>query len=244
MIFEMENEEEVNAKKEISIYFENNGIPLNKRQVDLFYNYYLLLIEWNKKFNLTAITDFKEVIIKHFFDSAVCYKELKPNAKVIDIGCGAGFPSIPLKIMREDLSFTLVDSVNKKITFINSLISKLGLTNVVAIHSRAEDLAFNANFRQKYSYAVSRAVANLSTLCEYCLPFVSVGGSLLAYKSMGAEDEVKEANIAITQLGGELKSIKDFTVEDYCRKLVIINKVSLTPNKYPRSNNKPRTAPL
>lgn len=237
-------ENETIMKNQIGEYFKNNGIPLNERQIEQFYNYYLMLVEWNEKFNLTAITNFNDVLIKHFFDSAVCFKEVEENASVIDIGCGAGFPSIPLKILRPNLSLTLVDSVNKKITFINALIAKLELENVKAIHSRAEDLAFNRQYRQMYNYVVSRAVANLSTLCEYCLPFVSIGGKFLAYKSTGAEDEILNAKNAIIKLGGQLKTIKDFSVEDYCRKLIIITKVTATPNNYPRSNNKPRTAPL
>ncbi len=236
--------EDIALQNKINDYFKNNGIPLNKGQVEQFYCYYLLLAEWNKKFNLTAITDFMEVVVKHFYDSAICFKELEENATVIDIGCGAGFPSIPLKILRPDLQLTLVDSVNKKINFVSEVIAQLRLNNVVALHSRAEDLAFKEQFRQKYKYAVSRAVANLSTLCEYCLPFVSVGGKLLAYKAIGAEEETAQAKNAINLLGGKLEDVKDYSVENMCRKLVVINKVAQTPNKFPRGTNKPRTSPL
>ena len=231
-------------QNEISNYFKNNGIPLNKRQVEQFCNYYLLLIEWNEKINLTAITEFMDVVIKHFYDSVVCYKEISENAKIIDIGCGAGFPGVPLKILRPDLKVTLVDSVNKKLIFINELISKLNLKGIECIHSRAEDLAFKDDFRQCYDYVVSRAVANLSTLCEYCLPFVKVGGSLLAYKSVDVNDEVNTAKNAIYTLGGKLETIKDFSVENYCRNLVVIKKISNSPTKYPRGGNKPRANPL
>lgn len=237
-----ENEQEL--KNKIKNYFEKGGIPLNSRQVEQFYNYYLLLIEWNEKFNLTAITDFDDVLVKHFYDSAVCYNFFSQNASIIDVGCGAGFPSIPLKILRPDVKLTLIDSVNKKITFIDQLATTLQLVDVVAIHSRAEDLAFNAKYRQKYDYAVSRAVANLATLCEYCIPFVRVGGEFFAYKSQSAEEEIKLAKNAFSLLGGKLETVKDFSVEEYCRKLAVIRKEKETPQKYPRGNNKPRTSPL
>ncbi len=228
----------------IKSYFEGNNIYLSDIQCKQFEDYFLTLIEWNEKINLTAITQFDDVIVKHFYDSCVCYKLLSDNAKVIDIGCGAGFPSIPLKILRPDLELTLVDSVNKKIMFINNLVDKLNLSKVTTIHSRAEDLAKNIMHREKYDYCVSRAVARINTLCEYCLPFVKVGGTMLAYKSKETEEEVKESQNAIKLLGGSVSKIIDFTVLDYCRKVVEIKKTSLTNAKFPRGNNKPRTSPL
>ena len=230
--------------KNIEGYFFSNGINLTPLQCEQFCNYYLLLTEWNEKINLTAITELNEVIVKHFYDSAVCYNLFKDDASVIDIGCGAGFPSIPLKILRPDLKLTLVDSVNKKINFINELIKKLNLTNTIAIHSRAEDLANNLQYRENFDYCISRAVAGLSTLCEYCLPFVCIGGTMLSYKSIGTEEELKQANNAIILLGGKVKKVVDFTVADYCRKVILISKILKTANKYPRKGNKPRTDPL
>lgn len=231
-------------ENKIKTFFDNNGVPLTNTQCEQFATYFLLLTEWNKKFNLTAITELDDVIVKHFYDSCVCHSLFSQNASVIDIGCGAGFPSIPLKILRPDLKLTLVDSVNKKITFITELVSKLNLKDVIAIHSRAEDLAFKETFRQSYDYCVSRAVASLNTLCEYCLPFVKIGGAMVAYKSAEVDDEIKGANNAIKILGGNLESVQNHNVADYPRKVVIIKKHSLTPNKYPRSGNKPRLSPL
>lgn len=235
---------ESEVKNKIEAFFKINNIKLTKLQSEQFAKYFLLLVDWNKKFNLTAITELDDVIVKHFYDSCVTYNILSPNVKVIDIGCGAGFPSIPLKILRPDLVVSMVDSVNKKITFLNEVISQLNLENITAIHSRAEDLAFNESFRQKYNYCISRAVASLNTLCEYCLPFVCVGGTMLAYKSIGAEEEIKESSNAIKILGGKLENTLDFVVADFCRKVAVIKKVSNTPIKYPRSGNKPRLQPI
>ena len=224
--------------------FSAYNIELTKEQTVMFEKYYNLLIEWNNKFNLTSITDMQEVIEKHFVDSVLPYNLLPQNAKAIDIGAGAGFPSIPLKIVRPDISFLLIDSVNKKITFINEVINKLDLQNVVALHTRIEDLASNPAYRETFDICVSRAVARLNTLAEYSLPFIKIGGSMVAYKSRQIKDEVLEAQKAITLLGGEIKDISINNLENGERNVLIVEKINNTPDKYPRDKNLPRTKPI
>ncbi len=231
-------------REKLKSKFAEYNIALNDTQILQFEQYYNLLIEWNNKFNLTAITDEDEVIEKHFLDSVLPKTLFNENAKVIDIGAGAGFPSIPLKIMRPDLSFILIDSVNKKVTFINEVISKLKLNNTTAIHTRIEDLAVNPAYRECFDVCVSRAVARLNTLVEYSLPFVKLGGDMLAYKSKQIDDEIKEAKKAISILGGTIKELAVNNFDDNDRNVVVINKTSTTPVKYPRPKNLPRTKPL
>ena len=231
-------------REKLKSKFAEYNIALNDTQILQFEQYYNLLIEWNNKFNLTAITDEDEVIEKHFLDSVLPKTLFNENAKVIDIGAGAGFPSIPLKIMRPDLSFILIDSVNKKVTFINEVISKLKLNNTTAIHTRIEDLAVNPAYRECFDVCVSRAVARLNTLVEYSLPFVKLGGDMLAYKSKQIDDEIKEAKKAISILGGTIKELAVNNFDDNDRNVVVINKTSTTPAKYPRPKNLPRTKPL
>lgn len=230
--------------KKISEVFSNNGIELTLEQKENFYKYYNLLVSWNEKFNLTTITSLEDVIVKHFLDSVVAFKELKENAKIIDIGAGAGFPSLPLKILRLDLSVLMVDSVNKKVGFLQEVIKELGLKNISTIHSRVEDLANKKEYREQYDYCVSRAVALLSTLSEYALPFIKLGGHMLAYKANEIDEELKESQKAIAVLGGKLKQILKTKVEDVDRKIVDVIKVLPTPTKYPRSGNKPRLSPI
>ena len=224
--------------------FSAYNIELTKEQTVMFEKYYNLLIEWNNKFNLTSITDMQEVIEKHFVDSVLPYNLLPQNAKAIDIGAGAGFPSIPLKIVRPDISFLLIDSVNKKITFINEVINKLDLQNVVALHTRIEDLASNPAYRETFDICVSRAVARLNTLAEYSLPFIKIGGCMVAYKSRQIKDEVLEAQKAIALLGGEIKDISINNLENGERNVLIVEKINNTPDKYPRDKNLPRTKPI
>ena len=224
--------------------FSEYNVSLNETQVLQFEQYYNLLIEWNNKFNLTAITDEDEVIEKHFLDSVLPQALLGENAKVIDIGAGAGFPSIPLKIMRPDLSFILIDSVNKKVTFINEVISQLKLTNTTAIHTRIEDLAVNPAYRECFDICISRAVARLNTLSEYSLPFVKIGGDMLAYKSKQIDEELKEAKKVISLLGGTVKELAVNNFDDNDRNVVIINKTAASPKQYPRPKNLPRTKPI
>lgn len=230
-------------KEEIAKKFQEVKIDLTETQLQQFEDYYNLLIEWNNKFNLTAITELNDVIEKHFIDSVLPLDNLN-KLKVIDIGAGAGFPSVPLKIMNPDIELVMVDSVNKKITFLNEVINKLGLNNARAIHSRVEDLANNPNFREKFDLGVARAVACLNTLSEYVLPFVRLGGKFVAYKSVAAEEELKTAEKAIKILGGTLKDVKSYNLGDNTRVVITINKSIKTPPKYPRDKNKPRLSPI
>lgn len=224
--------------------FLENNIFLNDKQSNLFFNYYLLLKERNEKINLTSITQEDEVIEKHFLDSVVSLKFLPQNARIIDLGSGAGFPGVPLKILREDVDVTLVDSVNKKVNFLNEVISKLKLNKIIAVHTRIEDFANNLKFREKFDVVVSRAVSRLNTLCEYSLPFLKTGGVLIAYKSVEVESEIIEARRAIDLLGGKLEKVENIPFEKMQRNLVFIKKIEATPKKYPRSGNKPRINPI
>lgn len=224
--------------------FLSYNIELTDEQICLFEKYYNMIIEWNEKFNLTAITDEDEVIEKHFVDSVLPYEILPQNAKIIDIGAGAGFPSIPLKIIRPDLNFLLIDSVNKKITFITEVINNLDLSGIIALHTRIEDLAINPAYRETFDICVSRAVARLNTLAEYSLPFVKIGGKMIAYKSKQIEDEMFEARKAIKLFGGEIKEVSINNLENGDRNVLFIEKVTATPEKFPRSKNLPRTNPI
>lgn len=213
-----------------------------EKYYDQFEKYYSLLIRWNEKINLTAITEREEVYVKHFVDSLIGEEFIKKGASVIDIGTGAGFPSLPIKIVRQDLKLTLNDCLNKRLNFLREVTKELGLENVNIIHSRAEDLPKN----EKYDYAVSRAVASLNTLSEYCLPFVKEGGYFIAYKAREIEEEVNNAKKAIDILGGNIEEIKEIKIPqtDVIRKLVIIKKIKPTPLKYPRGKNLPKSKPL
>lgn len=208
--------------------------------IEKFELYREFLLEQNKLFNLTAITEPKEVETKHFIDSLAALKYLKGD--ILDIGSGAGFPSVPLAIMSPKCNFTLVDSLNKRVDFLISLFSKLSLDNCTAIHSRAEDLPKN----KLYDVVVARAVSELNTLTEYCLPFVKIGGVFIAYKSNDCLSEINRAQNAINILGGEISKVEDFSVysTDIVRKLIVIKKIKPSPDKYPRGQNKPKKQPL
>ena len=227
---------------------EELNINLEKRQICQFLKYYELLVEWNSFMNLTAITDFDEVIKKHFIDSLSLVKaiDLSKNYSVIDIGTGAGFPGIPLKIAFPNLEITLLDSLNKRIKFLNEVIEKLGLENIETIHGRAENFAKDKNYRQSYDLCVSRAVANLSTLSEYCLPYVKIGGKFISYKSEKITDEINAAKKAINILGGNISGQVDFNLpdSDIYRNLFIIEKIKDTPMKYPRKAGLPSKEPI
>lgn len=231
-------------KEKLKERFSTYNIELTDSQIESFDKYYNLLIEWNEKFNLTAITDEDEVIEKHFVDSVLPYEILPQNAKIIDIGAGAGFPSIPLKIVRPDLNFLLIDSVNKKITFINEVISNLNMSGIIALHFRIEDLAVNPAYRETFDICISRAVARLNTLAEYSLPFVKLGGKMIAYKSKQIDDEMFEARKAIKLLGGEIKEVSINNLENGDRNVLVIEKETPTPEKFPRPKNLPRTKPI
>ncbi len=221
-------------EKKIEQILIKSEIKPTKQIVDNFVKYYNLLIEGNKICNLTAITDEDGVVEKHFYDSIFPQKYFSLNAKVLDIGAGAGFPSIPLKLVRDDLTFTLLDSLNKRINFLNNTIQSLNLKNIEAIHGRAEDFAKLSDYREKFDITTARAVANLKVLSEYCLPFVKVGGQFIAYKSGSCDEEINEAKQIICELGGKISKVIDYNIGENCRKLVIIEKIKETLKKYPR----------
>mgnify|MGYP004457794223 FL=1 len=222
------------------------GIELTDSQLNAFETYYDMLIERNKVMNLTAITEFDEVMDKHFLDSVYLFRsiELKADYKLIDIGTGAGFPGIPLKIVFPELKITLLDSLNKRVGFLNDVIDELNLNDIEAIHGRAEDIARDKAYRASYDIAVSRAVANLSTLSEYCLPFVKIGGKFVSYKSGDCADEVDNAKAAIHLLGGKINKIDEFSYSNNSRSFIVIDKVMNTSNKYPRKAGLPSKKPL
>ena len=224
------------------------GVTLTKEQIDQFLKYYELLVEWNGFMNLTAITDYDEVMKKHFVDSLSLIKtyDVSKKVKVIDVGTGAGFPGLALKIAYPNLQVTLLDSLNKRINFLNEVITQLGLTGVETIHGRAEDFAKPDKLREKFDLCVSRAVANLSTLSEYCLPFVKVGGEFISYKSEKINEEMAVAQKAINILGGKFDRSEEFTLpdSDIYRNLVVIKKVKETPKKYPRKAGLPAKEPI
>ncbi len=223
----------------------NNNI--SEKTAEDFYKYYELLINWNERINLTAITQEDEVATKHFLDSLNAARGIvTENMKVIDVGTGAGFPGLPVKIANPRVKLTLVDSLQKRIGFLNEVIDTLGLDNVETIHSRAEELGVNKNYREKYDLCVSRAVANLTTLCELCLPFVRVGGFFVSLKGPKAPEELELAKKAIGLLGGSLERIETYDVSDtdLNHNIVVIKKISHTPTKYPRKAPKPAKEPL
>lgn len=213
----------------------------NPERAAAFNRYAEMLRERNEKINLTAITEPEEVKVKHFLDSCSAAELLPGGASVLDIGSGAGFPGLPLKIVRPDLTVTLLDSVNKKVAFVSDVVAELKLSGVTAVHARIEDFPHKG----EYDAVVSRAVAELSTLAEYALPFVKIGGAFIAYKSEKTESEAEAAASAITLLGGRIREIREaFVASGLTRKLIIIDKIAPTPPKYPRGKNLPRLKPL
>ena len=226
--------------------FEQAGFTFSDLQKRQFYTFYNMLIDKNKVMNLTGITEFTEVVEKHFLDSIYLnhVTDLDQPVKIIDLGTGAGFPGIPLKIAFPEIEITLVDSLNKRIHFIEEVIEELGLTSIYAVHSRAEELARNSEYREKFDLCVSRAVANLSTLEEYCLPFVHIGGKFISYKSGEIEEEVQESKKACFLLGGKLKEVYKFDLEESKRSFVVVEKVKTTPKTYPRKAGTPSKMPL
>lgn len=217
---------------------DNIGIEFDREKYDKFILYMRLLQEWNEKINLTAITEDKEIIEKHFIDciNAFSLQQFKECKNVIDVGTGAGFPGIPLAIMREDLQITLLDSLNKRINFLDVVVNKLNLKNVTTIHSRAEDGARNPELREKFDVATSRAVANMTVLSEFCIPYVKVGGYFIALKGPAVTEELNDSKNALGKLGGKLRDVKEVIIEgtDLSHNLVVVEKMTNTPKAYPR----------
>lgn len=250
--------------QELKKYCEELSIELTERQIEQFQLYYDLLMEWNEKVNLTAITEYDEVLKKHFLDSLslvkgneidVIHKACgeRQGIRLLDIGTGAGFPAVPLKIAYPQLFVVMLDSLNKRINFLNEVIQKLGLTDIAALHGRAEDFAKKTRssvdapcYREGFDIVVSRAVANLATLSEYCLPYVKKGGVFVAYKSEELLQEQKKAERAVDILGGKIEKVYDFILPctDYHRSLCVIRKVKPTPKKYPRKAGTPAKEPI
>lgn len=223
-------------------------IVLSDTQMQQFITFYEMLTEKNKVMNLTAITEFDEVVEKHFLDSLSLanFVDLSNRTNVLDLGTGAGFPAIPLKIAFPNLQMTLVDSLQKRVLFLQEVITALGLTDITPIHARAEEIGKKQAYREQYDYCVSRAVANITTLSEYCLPFVKVGGCFISYKSSDIEEELAQGKKGISVLGGKLKEVQKFTLpdSDLQRSFVIIEKEKKTPKSYPRKAGTPSKNPL
>ncbi len=207
-----------------------------------------IMLEWNEKINLTAITDEKEVFIKHFIDSATCIATgfIKEGMRVVDVGTGAGFPGVPVAILKEGLEMTLLDSLNKRINYLKEIISKIDLKGVEAVHARAEEAGADRVHREAYDIALSRAVASMNVLCEYCMPFVKVGGFFICQKGPDIEAELKEAENAIKTLGGVVCEVKEYLLpfSDIRHNIIIIEKLTATPTKYPRKPGKPAASPI
>ena len=235
--------------KEFEDFFEKelnkNNLKIKKTSYNKFYSYMNDVLEWNKKINVTAVRDEENFIIKHYIDSLMISKYVDGKLNVIDIGTGAGFPGIPIKLYNEDMDITLIDSINKKLNVIRESIKDLNLNNIDIIHSRAEDLAIKDGYRESFDVATTRAVSNLSTILEYMMPFIKVGGIAVCMKGPNYQDELENARNAIKTLGGKLEVIENFNINtEYERNIIIIRKIEKTPKKYPRNGNKPLKEPI
>lgn len=227
---------------------DNEGVVFNEEKYNKFMKYKNLIKEWNEKINLTAITEDGEIVKKHFIDSIKIFRFpfLKDAKNIIDIGTGAGFPGIPIKIINEEICVVLLDSLNKRINFLNEVIDRLDLKNIKAIHGRAEDYAKNIEYREKFDIATSRAVANMTVLSEFCIPYVKVGGYFVALKGPSIEEEILESKNAIGTLGGRLEDIIKVDIEesDLKHNLVIVKKIKQTPKQFPRKSGIVTKKPL
>lgn len=222
------------------------NIQLNDNQCEKFYLYMNLLLEWNEKINLTAIVEPKDIIKKHFIDSLTIKSYIEENSKIIDVGTGAGFPGIPLKIVDENYDITLLDAINKRLIFLNDTIEKNKLSNIRTIHYRAEEAGKNSIYREKFDVATSRAVSSLNILVEYLLPLVRIGGKCICMKGNNVKEEIKDAKKAIELLGGEIETIEEFCLPDtdIRRTIVIIKKIKSTPQRFPRKAGTPNKEPI
>ncbi|KIR02501.1 rRNA small subunit methyltransferase, glucose inhibited division protein GidB [Lachnospiraceae bacterium TWA4] len=233
-------------KEKLISLFSEQGFSVSDHQAEQFLQYYKKMVEVNQVMNLTAITDYNEVLIKHYLDSvmAVKYVDWNDHAKVIDMGTGAGFPGIPLKILYPEIDIVLVDSLNKRVKFLNEVIKELGLKKAVALHARAEELGRNKEYRGQFDYCVSRAVASLPALLEFCTPFLKVNGEFIAYKSLKAEEEIASSKRALNLLKCQVKERHQFSLGESTRDLIVIQKMDQTPKAYPRKAGTPAKNPL
>lgn len=238
--------EEIIFKSKLKENAEIIGVTLNDEMLEQFYNYKNLIVEWNEKINLTAITDDLEFIVKHFIDSLTINKYIEKNKTIIDIGTGAGFPGIPLKVLNKDNEIVLFDSLNKRLKVLEDIIEKIGFKNIKTLHGRAEETFKNVEHREKYDIATSRAVASLNVLAELMLPAVKVGGICICMKGNNAETEIKEAKKAIKELGGEIISVDKIILPELNleRNIIAVKKVKQTPKQYPRKPGTPQKSPI
>jgi len=224
------------------------GIDVSERKLEKLLLFEKIMLEWNEKVNLTAITEEREIFIKHFIDSATCLSTgyLKEGMNVIDIGTGAGFPGIPIKILKDSLKMTLLDSLKKRVSYLNDAAMRLDLKDINTVHGRAEEAGSSKIYRETYDIVLSRAVAAMNVLCEYCLPFIKVGGYFLCQKGPDIRSEMEEAKAAIKMLGGIIKEIKEYQLpfSDIKHSIIIIEKTEFTPTKYPRKPGKPAASPI
>lgn len=238
----------MNLKEFQNIFKEEcskNNMEFKENVSEKFYQYMNLILEWNEKINVTAIKDEKEFIVKHFIDSLTISSFVKENDQVLDIGTGAGFPGIPVKLYHPNIDATLIDSVNKKITVLNDVIEKLKLKKIEALHIRAENLAQDLNYRESFDVVTTRAVSSLATISEYMLPFVKIGGMAICMKGPNIEQELEEAKKAIKLLGGEIEDIHKIQINDeFERNIIIIKKINKTDKRYPRGQGKPAKEPI
>lgn len=233
-------------KQNMKQYSKKIGIVLEEEQIEQFYQYEKLLLIWNEKINLTAITKPEEIILKHFIDSMTIAKYIGANKKLIDVGTGAGFPGIPLKIIRKDIQITLLDSLNKRVQFLNEIIKQLKLEEIETVHGRVEEFGKNKKYREMFDYATSRAVANLTTLSEYLLPLVKIEGKCICMKGSTVKEEIDQSQKAIAILGGKIEEIEAFQLpeSDIDRHIILLRKIKQTPAKYPRKPGTPSKEPI